>query len=51
MLKFENMDSRNGTFSLAYWKFTEYVVAPLISLFAGANNYLGVRICSAISAS
>ena len=51
MLQFENMDSRNGTFSSTYWKFTEYVVAPLISLFADTNNYLGVRICSAISAS
>ena len=46
VLQFENLDFRNGMFSLIDWEFTKYVVPVVISLFADLNNFLGVRICS-----
>ena len=46
VLKLENLDSRNGTFSLTDWEFTKHVVTPVISLFVNPNNCFGVRICS-----
>ena len=46
VLQFENLDSRNGTFSLTDWEFTKHVVTPVISLFVNSNNCFGVRICS-----
>ena len=46
VLQFENLDFRNGMFSLIDWEFTKYAVALVISIFADPNNFLGVRICS-----
>ena len=46
VLQFENMDSRNGMFSLTNWEFTKNVVTPVISLLANSNNCIGVKICS-----
>ena len=42
---------KNGTFSLTHCEFTKYVVTSVISLFANSSNFLGVGICSEVSAS
>ena len=46
VMQFENLDSRNGTFSLTDYEFAKNVVIPVISLLANSSNCLGVRISS-----
>ena len=48
VLQFQNLESRNGTFSLTDWGFIKYVFTPVISLLENSNNCLGVTICSEV---